>query len=175
MQRNRITVPVVLVILAAIVGVIVSAAGGSTKKTLRAVPGNSAISVVSTPVGSALADANGRTLYLFAGDKRNLSTLSAAGRALWPPVTATTRPIARGGALASEIALVRGATGTAQVTYNGHPLYYFVGDRNPGQAAGQGLNQFGARWYVLSSAGSAITSAPQAGTSNTSSGGGYGY
>jgi predicted lipoprotein with Yx(FWY)xxD motif len=63
-----------------------------------------------------------------------------------------TRPAAAGGARAGEIGTVAGAAGTAQVTYNGHPLYYFVGDRKPGQTAGQGLNQFGARWYVLSRA-----------------------
>jgi predicted lipoprotein with Yx(FWY)xxD motif len=175
MQRRRHTLPVAFVILAALVGVIVSAAGGGSRKARPTVPGNSAISVVSTPDGPALADANGRTLYLFAGDTRDLSRLSAAGRAFWPPLTSTTRPTAQGGALASQIGSVRGATGAAQVTYNGHPLYYFVGDRSPGQATGQGLNQFGARWYVLSPAGTAITSAPRASAPSTSGGGGYTY
>jgi hypothetical protein len=63
------------------------------------------------------------------------------------------------------------------VTYNGHPVYYFVGDHNPGQTAGQGLNEFGARWYVLSPAGTAITAAPKPNTSGSSTGGAsaYGY
>ena len=45
----------------------------------------------------------------------------------------------------------------SQIAYNGHPLYYYVGDHGPGQTTGQGLNQFGALWYVLSPAGTAIT------------------
>lgn len=68
-----------------------------------------------------------------------------------------------------------GTTGAAHVTYNGHPLYYFVGDRNAGQTAGQGLNQFGARWYVLSTAGAAITSPPKTTPASTSTGGSAAY
>lgn len=171
MNRTRLSLPLVVVIIAAAVAVIVSVAGGSTKKAQPAVAANSAISVEQTSVGKALADANGRTLYLFAGDKHNVSTLPAAGRAYWPPFTSTTTPSANGGALAGDI----GATATGQVTYNGHPLYYFVGDHNAGQTAGQALNQFGARWYVLTTSGAAITSAPKAAASSTSSGGGSGY
>lgn len=70
-----------------------------------------------------------------------------------------------------------GATAAGQVTYSGHPLYYFVGDHNAGQTAGQGLNEFGARWYVLSTSGAAITSAPKPSAQGTSTGGGavFGY
>ena len=50
--------------------------------------------------------------------------------------------------------------GVKQVTYQGHPLYYYVGDSNPGSTRGQGLNEFGALWYVLGPSGNAITSAP---------------
>ncbi|MGH2886727.1 MAG: hypothetical protein ACRDPA_29225, partial [Solirubrobacteraceae bacterium] len=48
--------------------------------------------------------------------------------------------------------------GSGQVTYDGHPVYYYVGDQTAGQTTGQGLNQFGARWYALSAPGRAITS-----------------
>jgi len=47
-------------------------------------------------------------------------------------------------------------TGTAEVTYDGHPLYTFAGDGAPGQATGQGSDDFGAEWYVLSAAGTQI-------------------
>lgn len=173
MSRTRLSVPIVAVIVATAIAVIVSAAGGSTKKAKPTVAANSAISVEQTSVGKALSDANGRTLYLFAGDKPNLSTLSAAGRAYWPPFTSTARPSATGGAVAGKI----GATAAGQVTYNGHPLYYFVGDHSAGQTAGQALTQFGARWYVLSTSGAAITSAPKAPAPSTSGGSGaaYGY
>lgn len=173
MNRTRVLLPIAAVIVAAAIAVIVITAGGSTKKARPAATANSAITVAQTSVGRALADANGRTLYLFAGDKPNVSRLSAAGRAYWPPFTSTTRPSATAGAVAGNI----GATAAGQVTYNGHPLYYFVGDRAAGQAAGQGLNQFGAHWYVLSKSGAAITSAAKAAAPSTSTGGaaGYGY
>lgn len=179
MNRSRLSIGLVAVIGAAAIALIVSTTGGSAKKTQPAVAANSSISVEQTPVGKVLADANGRTLYLFAGDKPNVSTLSAAGRAVWPLFTSATRPAASGGARAGEIGTVAGAAGTAQVTYNGHPLYYFVGDRKPGETAGQGLNEFGARWYVLSSAGKAIITVPKSVAPSTPTGGGsgsaYGY
>jgi predicted lipoprotein with Yx(FWY)xxD motif len=163
-----------VVIVVAAIAVIVATAGSSAKKG-PAVAASSALTVRQTSLGKTLTDANGRTLYLFAGDKPNVSRLSAAGRAFWPPFTSSTKPSATGGALAGAIGTVTGTTGAGQVTYNGHPLYYFVGDHNPGQTTGQGLNQFGARWYVLSPSGAAVTSAPQASASSSSTGGGGGY
>ena len=173
MNRTRLSLTLLVVVAAAAIAVVFSTTGGGTTKARPVVAGTSAISVEQTSLGKALADANGRTLYLFAGDKPDVSTLSAAGRAYWPPFTSAARPAGSGGALAGEI----GATGAGQVTYNGHPLYYFVGDHSPGQTAGQGLNEFGARWYVLSTKGAAITSAAKAAAPSTSNGGGgaYGY
>jgi predicted lipoprotein with Yx(FWY)xxD motif len=176
MTRKRLPVLIVMVAIVAIVAVIAASSGGAQRRAPRA-PAGSAISVAQTPVGKALVDANGRTLYLFLGDKPNESRLSAAGRAIWPPLTSATAPVASGGASGAQIAIIPAST---QVTYNGHPLYYYVGDQRPGQTAGQGLNQFGALWYVLSASGAAITSAPQgepAPGSSTSAGEGsrYGY
>jgi predicted lipoprotein with Yx(FWY)xxD motif len=136
----------------------------------------SAISVRQTSLGATLVDANGRTLYLFEGDRPNVSTLSAAGQAIWPPFTANATPRARSGTVGGRIGTAAQAGGAAQVTYNGHPLYYYVGDRSPGQTSGQDLNQFGAVWYVLGPAGNAVTSsstspAPASGSGSSS----YGY
>jgi predicted lipoprotein with Yx(FWY)xxD motif len=176
MIRTRLSLTLIAVIVAAAIAAIVATTGSSAKKG-PAIAASSAVSVQQTSLGKTLADANGRTLYLFAGDKPNLSTLSAAGRAFWPPFTAATKPAAIGGALVGQIGMVAGTTGAGQVTYNGHPLYYFVGDHNSGQTAGQALNQFGARWYVLSRSGVAVTSAPSASVASSSTGGGsaYGY
>jgi predicted lipoprotein with Yx(FWY)xxD motif len=174
-MNRRLSIPILAVIVAGAVAVIVSTSGASTKKT-PAVPATSAVSLKQTSVGKVLVDANGRTLYLFAADTANVSKLSAAGQAVWPPFIAATPPKATGGVSAGQIGTV---TGSNQVTYNGHPLYYFVGDKSPGQTNGQGLNEFGARWYALSGAGTAVTSTPKAapassstGTSSTPS---YGY
>jgi predicted lipoprotein with Yx(FWY)xxD motif len=177
MNRTRLAVLLVAVIAAALIAVSVGTSAKSTKQSLPPVPAGTSISIEQTSIGKALADAQGRTLYLFASDRPNRSTLSAAGRAYWPPFTSTTRPSAAGGALAGKIGVVSsGAAGAPQVTYNGHPLYYFVGDRKPGQIAGQGVNQFGARWYVLSPAGAAITSAFRSqAASNSGGGSAYGY
>jgi predicted lipoprotein with Yx(FWY)xxD motif len=179
-MNARLSLSALAFIVAAAIAVVVTATGGSTSKA-RATPAASAsISVKQTALGSMLTDGSGRTLYLFAPDKRNMSTLSSAGRAVWPPFTASRRPAAEHGAQAGQIGQVSGAPGSAQVTYDGHPLYYFVGDRQPGQSTGQGLNEFGGRWYVLSSAGGAITAAtPPAGGGGASGGapsyGSYGY
>ena len=174
MNRSRLSLSAVALIVAGAIAAIVATTGSSAKKA-PSVAANSALSIRQTSLGKTLTDANGRTLYLFAGDKPNVSRLSPAGRAFWPPFTAAVRPSATGGAVAGDIGTVTGATGAAQVTYNGHPLYYFVGDRNRGQTTGQALNQFGARWYVLSPLGAAVTSPPATSAASSSTGGGSGY
>jgi predicted lipoprotein with Yx(FWY)xxD motif len=166
------------VVVAGVVAAIVTTSGGaSTKQASPNTPAASAISIKQTSLGPTVVDAHGRTLYLFEGDKPNVSTLSAGGQAIWPPFTATAKPRALSGVSADGIATVSHSGGAAQVTYNGHPLYYYVGDRRPGQVSGQGLNQFGALWYVLGPNGNAVTSAASSQASATSSGGspGYGY
>src|SRR5579864_1182233 len=97
MNRIRLLLPVPVVIVAAAIAAIVATSGGSTNKAQPSVTANSGISLKQTSVGNALADANGRTLYLFAGDKPGVSSLSAAGQAVWPPFTSTTLPQAGGG------------------------------------------------------------------------------
>lgn len=177
MKRVRLSFGVLAVVIAAIVVIILATSGGAAKTAPRGVPAASTISVTQTALGKTLVDAHGRVVYLFEADKRDQSTLSAAGQAIWPPLTAATRPAAGGGAIASQISLIKGAGGRSQVAYNGHPLYYYVGDQGPRQTHGQGLNQFGALWYVLSPRGTAITSAPMtaAPASSASSTSGYGY
>jgi predicted lipoprotein with Yx(FWY)xxD motif len=66
------------------------------------------------------------------------------------------QPIAGSGVSASKLGTTKRSDGTSEVTYNGHPLYTFTGDRAPGQTAGQGSDGFGAEWYVLSAAGEKI-------------------
>jgi predicted lipoprotein with Yx(FWY)xxD motif len=177
MSRTRFPMVAVGLAVAAVVAVVVATSGASTTKTSQSVAAGSAISLRQTSLGPTLVDANGRTLYLFEGDKRSVSTLSAAGQAVWPPFTATTKPRALVGAVAGRIGTVAHAGGSAQITYNGHPLYYYVGDRSPGQTRGQGLNEFGALWYVVAASGTAVSSAPSSPAPAAPSGGGasYGY
>jgi predicted lipoprotein with Yx(FWY)xxD motif len=121
MSRTRLSAAGIATLIAAVIAIIVVTSGGSAKRPSPTVAPNSAISLKQTPLGETLVDANGRTLYLFEGDKRNLSTLSPAGQAVWPPFVATTRPRAVGGALNSEIGAIKQAGGGFQISYNGTP------------------------------------------------------
>ena len=177
MNRTRLSFGLIAAVIAAVLVIIVATSGGAAKTAHRSVAPASTISVGRTSLGNTLVDANGRALYLFEADKRGQSTLSAAGQAVWPPLTTTAKPAAAGGVIASQITLIKGAGGSRQVAYNGHPLYYYVGDHGPGQTKGQGLNEFGARCYVLAPNGTAITSASTtpAPAPSSSSSSGYGY
>jgi predicted lipoprotein with Yx(FWY)xxD motif len=159
MKRNPL-LSTGLILVVGLVVLIVAMSGGSAKNRRSPIAAGSALNVGSTSLGKTLVDANGRTLYLFQADKPNVSTLSNAGLAVWPPFTSTGTPQAEGGAKAAEIGTITGPSGSKQVTYNGHPLYYYVGDHQPGSARGQRLNQFGALWYVLTPSGNAVTTAP---------------
>jgi predicted lipoprotein with Yx(FWY)xxD motif len=173
MKRNRPASLGLAVVLIGVAVLVFAVAGGSAK---RASPlgAASAVSVKQTSLGKTLVDANGRTLYLFEADRTGVSTLSPAGLAVWPAFTSAVAPQAKSGAAAADIGIVAGPGGVRQVTYNGHPLYYYVGDRRARSTAGQGLNQFGAVWYVLSPSGDAVTSAPTtAAAAAEAAGGGY--
>jgi predicted lipoprotein with Yx(FWY)xxD motif len=127
-----------------------SAYGGPAPKTSSAT-----VTTVKTKLGTVLADADGRTLYLFEKDKGASSSCSGACASVWPPLTAA-KPGAAGGAAAAKLGDTKRADGTSEVTYAGHPLYTYAGDAAPGDVKGQGLDQFGAEWYVLAPSGRKI-------------------
>jgi predicted lipoprotein with Yx(FWY)xxD motif len=101
-------------------------------------------------------DGKGRTLYLWEADKNGTSTCTGACAAAWPPVTVTGTPHAASGVDQAKLSTVKRADGTEQLTYNAHPLYYFVGDAGTGVAKGQASKAFGAGWYVVSASGAKI-------------------
>jgi predicted lipoprotein with Yx(FWY)xxD motif len=104
----------------------------------------------------ALVDGKGRALYLWEADTNGASTCTGACAAAWPPVTVSGTAQAGSGVDKALLGTVKRDDGTEQVTYNGHPLYYFVGDTGSGMAKGQGSKAFGADWYVLNAKGSKI-------------------
>ena len=121
--------------------------------------------VITTHAGSAgafLTNGSGRTVYLWAKDGMNMSACSGACAAAWPPVPATGTLTATGGAKASDLGTITRSDGTKQVTYDGHPLYYFVGDSAAGQTNGQGSDNFGAQWWLVASSGAKITASDTA-------------
>jgi predicted lipoprotein with Yx(FWY)xxD motif len=96
------------------------------------------------------------TVYLFEGDKGPASTCSGACASAWPPVTTGAAATAAGTAQSADLGTITRSDGTKQVTYKGHPLYFFVKDKDSGDAYGQGAKAFGADWYVLAPSGSKI-------------------
>ena len=118
--------------------------------------GGTTVAVAKSKVGRILVDSKGITLYDFVKDKGGVSSCYGACAALWPPLTTKGKPHAGPGVRASLLGTTKRKDGKLEVTYNGHPLYYFVTDRKPGQTTGQGVNQFGAPWWVLSPAGKEI-------------------
>lgn len=127
------------------------------------------VSTAKTGLGRILVDSRGRTLYLFGKDRNGKSACSGQCAGFWPPLIASGKPRAAGGAKASLIGMTKRADGRMQATYNHHPLYMFAKDKKAGQTNGEGLSAFGAKWYVVSPAGSKIDK-----DSSSSGGGGYG-
>ncbi len=118
--------------------------------------GGTMVKIANSPLGRILVDSKGITLYDFVPDKGTTSVCYGACAALWPPLTTHGKPIAGPGLRASLLRTTKRSDGKLEVTYGGHPLYYFVSDRKPGQTTGQGVNQFGGPWWVLSAAGKEI-------------------
>jgi predicted lipoprotein with Yx(FWY)xxD motif len=116
------------------------------------------IAVASTRLGHVLVDSKGRTLYLFLADSGTSSNCNTAGCVqYWPPVLTSGAPRAGSGVTASLLNTTARRDGTTEVTYAGHPLYYFISDKKAGDVTGQGINAFGARWYVVSPSGMQIS------------------
>ena len=98
-------------------------------------------------------------------------------------MTATGAVTASGGVNKADLSTFTRSDGAKQVVYDGHPLYYFVGDSGPGQVNGQGSDAFGAKWWLVDPAGTSITAAvtvssgasPSASASSAGGGAGGGY
>lgn len=106
-------------------------------------------------LGTILATGSKKlTVYLFESDKGSTSSCSGPCATVWPPVTG--KPQASGGAVAADLGTITRSDGATQVTYKGHPLYLYAKDKDSGDAYGQGLQQFGAAWYVLKPSGSKL-------------------
>ena len=158
------TRPFRLAALALASALVLAACGGSsssssTSTTTTATSSPRPASLVATKttsLGTFLVDAKGRTLYLWDADHGSKSTCSGACAQAWPPLTTTTRPKASGAVKASLLGTTTRADGAREVTYAGHPLYYYEGDTMPGQITGQGSDSFGSPWWVVSPKGKAI-------------------
>ena len=140
-----------LVVSTAFASIIAAVAFANSTKS-----GGATVAVAKTRIGRILVDSKGITLYDFVTDKGGVSGCYGACAALWPPLITKGKPHAGPGVRASLLGTTKRKDGKLEVTYNHHPLYYFVTDRKPGQTTGQGVNQFGGPWWVLSPAGKEI-------------------
>jgi predicted lipoprotein with Yx(FWY)xxD motif len=100
-------------------------------------------------LGMVLVDSKGYTLYDFHKDKGTKSMCNGECAEAWPPLATEGAPSAGNGAKASMLGTTMRSDGTEQVTYAGHPLYTFVGDKKPSEANGNDVTAFGAQWYAL--------------------------
>lgn len=145
-----------------------NAAGGSpygeTQSTATAAgttgsgstPASTGVVVVSkhSHDGTILAAGSKRlTVYMFEGDKGPASSCTGACAQVWPPVTTAAAATVAGSAVAADLGTTTRPDGTKQVTYKGHPLYFFAKDKDDGDAYGQGVHGFGSDWYVLKPSG----------------------
>jgi predicted lipoprotein with Yx(FWY)xxD motif len=108
-------------------------------------------------LGTYTVDGKGRSLYLFLKDTTSKSKCYGSCAKVWRPLTVKGTPKAGGGLTASRLSTSKRKSGAKQVTYGGHPLYYFDGDSSAGDQNGQGIKSFGARWYVVAPSGKKIT------------------
>jgi predicted lipoprotein with Yx(FWY)xxD motif len=99
---------------------------------------------------SVLTNARGYTLYWFVPDTPAKSTCYGTCAVYWPPVLGTP---AAGSGVSGKLGTIRRSVGAAQVTYDHHPLYTYVGDSAPGQASGNNINLNGGLWHEMTASG----------------------
>ena len=165
--------------VAAVVGValLLAACGSSSSSsssTTSAAASKPATSASASATGVAIGTARGadgtyltgasdRALYLWVADHNGRSGCLGSCASAWPPVIAKSTPIAAASVRAADLGTITRADGSKQVTYMGHPLYYFVGDTAAGTVKGQGSDAFGAKWWLVAPSGAAITISHSAG------------
>jgi predicted lipoprotein with Yx(FWY)xxD motif len=173
MTRSRFITFLASAAVIPLVALAVAACGGGGAATVAApktsTGASATLGVAKSSLGSILVNSTGRTLYLFRADVGATSSCSGAWAVAWPPLLATGTPIAGTGLTASKVGTNTRSGGSQQVTYNGHPVYLYIGDKKAGEVNGQGVTAFGAAWFALTPAGKQISTQP------TTSGGGYGY
>jgi predicted lipoprotein with Yx(FWY)xxD motif len=116
----------------------------------------STVTVKASAFGRILFDGRGYVLYAFTRDRRANSTCGGACAHAWPPYILKSRPRAAPEVAAGRLGTTKRPDGSLQVTYAGHPLYYYVGDRKPGQILCQNVTEFGGVWRVVRPSGQLV-------------------
>jgi predicted lipoprotein with Yx(FWY)xxD motif len=122
----------------------------------RAASNTPSLKAGSSKYGKVLFDRGGRVLYTYARDHGKASACYGGCAAAWPPFKVNRAPKAGAGVRRGLLGTTRRRGGSLQVTYAGHPLYYFTGDKKPGQITCQNVSSFGGRWFVVSPNGKPV-------------------
>jgi predicted lipoprotein with Yx(FWY)xxD motif len=135
-------------------GALVAGCGGAIPSSQG---GPATLKLSSSKDGRFLVDESGHTLYLFDKDQTKESYCNGACASVWPPLEVDGKVAAAAGISGTKLGTITRDNGEHQVTYDGHPLYFYAGDASkPGETYGQEVNQFGADWYLVSQTGKPI-------------------
>jgi len=166
--RRRPRLMLAVLAAAAVVVLVACGSSGSSSGTSSPAPAaTSSLKTVKIGGTTVLTSTTGFTLYSFAPDTRTQSNCNGTCAQTWPPVLGP----AKAPGVKGTLSTIKRSNGATQATFDGHPLYTFVGDTAPGQANGNGLNVDGGLWHEVTTSGSASAD----GSSSDSGGGGYGY
>jgi predicted lipoprotein with Yx(FWY)xxD motif len=147
-MRRLIVVVLALAVVGAGFAAVALAAGPTKPATVK---------LRNNKLGKIIVNGKSVTMYLFEKDKHGKSACSGACATAWPPLLTKGKPKAGAGVKASLLGTTKRSDGTTQVTYNKHPLYGFIMDKNkPGSTKGEGVDAFGAEWYVVGANGKKI-------------------
>jgi predicted lipoprotein with Yx(FWY)xxD motif len=149
-----------------------AAAAGASSSAPASSSSGSTVNMTTINGVAVLTNSAGKTLYWFAPDTTTTSKCTGSCATYWPPVTG---PVTAGSGVTGTLGTITRSGGTTQATYDGHPLYTYVGDTAAGQAKGNGLNLSGGLWYEMTVSGAKPAIGTTASTPKASSGGGYGY
>ncbi len=169
---NRLRMLLALPAVAAAAAVL-AACGSSGTSSTSGSGSTSTSSPVAATAGSlktatiggvtVLTDARGFAVYSFAPDTMTTSDCNGACAAAWPPVKG---PVTAAAGLTGKLGTIKRSDGSAQATFDGHPLYTFVKDTGPGTDTGNGVNAFGGLWHALTASGSAAPAPTPSGSSS---------
>ena len=167
LDRARLLLALLAAVAAAAVLAACGSSGSSSGSSSPVAASSTSLKTAKIGGATVLTNAKGFTLYSFAPDTPTKSNCNGTCAQNWPPVKGpATAPGVKG-----TFGTIKRADGATQATFDGHPLYTFVGDTAPGQAKGNGLNAAGGLWHEVTTSGST----PAGGSSSGSGGGGSGY